>query len=124
MGALEVIASIFAILTLVKLGLFFLAPDIIKKHALWWFKRSKGLWLFEILAVLIVGYYVLTALTVIQVLSVLFLAHVLLGLFFLSYPKAMEKFYKDILKQGMRKALLPLLVYAGLSIWALYVLFL
>ena len=120
MGALETIAGIFAALTIVKLVLFFFKPDIMKNSFNWWMKK-KGLMMgLLVVLTLVLGYYVLANLTVVQVLASFFLGHLLLGWFFLSYPKSMEKFYKDVIKNGMRDALIPVLVYLALSIWALY----
>ena len=120
MGALETIAGIFAALTIVKLVAIFFKPSLMKNSFDFWMKK-KGLMMGLILVfTVVIGYFVLANMTVVQVLAAFFLGHMLMGLFFLSYPKSIEKFYKDVMKDGMKSALLPILVYLALSIWALY----
>ncbi len=123
MGAIEILAGVFAIATILKLAAFFWKPDLMKSSFNWWIKRTTLMWVIMLVCIGVVGYYVLTSLSVLQVLAVFFLTHFMLGLFFLSYPKAMEKLYKEIMKVGLKKAWLPMVLYLVLSVWALYVLF-
>ena len=126
MTPVEIIAAIFAVAVLVKLSFIAAKPE-------WWrdwmkvvIKRSKCLvWVYFALA-LIVGYYLLQSLTIVEVMASVVFGSLLMAMVLLQYPDAIIKIGRQMLKDRtslFAKAWLGIVVYAALAVWVLYVLF-
>ncbi len=127
MAAVEVLAGIFAVIILIKIiGIFGIGPQRWMKFAEVVYHHQKTAFLFMLILVVLVGYFVLSTLSVISLMVVLLFASLLLGMGLLPYGSALLTTGKKILKT--RKDLLKnfwfvLLVWLFLALWVLYTLF-
>ncbi len=130
MNALEIIALIFAISVIVKLFMFLFARDYMKKWMDCFVERTDLLMVLYAVMVVIVGYFVLfneaTRMTVIQVVSASTFALGVIGLTLISASKSgLKKMGKDMMsKPGLQKTAVGWIIWVGLALWVLYVLFL
>ncbi|MDP3919040.1 MAG: hypothetical protein Q8Q35_04030 [Nanoarchaeota archaeon] len=112
-----------AIIVLLKLLIFVLNPQWLDNLAKWMLNKFHVFqWIYFALTI-VLGYYILQHLAIIQVTAGVFLGAMLVGIFLLGYPKDMEKFYKTMLKQGLKSALPSVilwLVFAGLVLYSLF----
>ena len=72
----------------------------------------------------IIGYYVLSSLTIVEVAAVMMLMSGLMALFFIQYKKIMLQLLRESLSQDfLIKNWMSLLIWGLLAIWALYAVF-
>ena len=125
MTPIEILATVFAVLILVKVSIFAVRPET-------WMKVSEAIlnkkdWLTVPLLILagVVGYYVFTSLSVVEVAAVMLFASLLMSLFLLPY-------YDDVLKvkeffgrrsEMLRRSWWSLLIWVGIAVWVLYAVF-
>jgi len=123
MKFLETLAGIMAIVVLLKLLIFVLKPQWLETVAKWTLNKFHVFqWIYFALTI-VLGYYILQHLTIIQVTAGVFLGAMLIGIFLLGYPKDMENFYKTMLKQGLKSALPAVIlwfVFASLVLYSLF----
>ena len=121
MPAIEVLATIFAVLVLVKLLLFIFNPQLRIKIVESFFKANTTLLTVVYLALTaIVGYYVLSSLSIVEVGAVTLFVSGLFGLFFIQYKEIMIKLARESLKSGfLSKNWLSLLIWAVIAILVL-----
>ena len=122
MNPMEIISLVISILVLVKLLLFIVKPKILSDVGTKMSKNNKVITWSILAAIVVVGYYVLSSLTVVQVLPAIMLGHMILALSLFQYPKMYNAFIKEVFKDTS-KTWLVWLIWAGLSLWALYTLF-
>lgn len=126
MTPIEILATIFAILVLVKLLIVAINPKV-------WMKVAEAILsnytlttaVYLILAV-IVGYYIFANLNIVQVAAAMLLTSVLMGLTLVAYSKTMLKVAKEILgtrSDMFRKAWLAILIWVAIAVWVLYTVF-
>ena len=122
MNALEIISLIFAISVVIKLVIFLINPKWMLKAVDLVGKQNKLVLGFTVLSTLVLGYFVLTSLTIIQVIPAIFLGMCLMGIILFQYPKLYVKLAKDVLKER-NKFWWQWLIWLGLSGWIVYTLF-
>ncbi len=126
MTPIEVLASIFAVLVLFKLLLSIFNPQLrIKIAEAFLSKNPTTLTIIFLMLALLIGYYVFSSLSIVEVAAVMLFMSLLMGLFFIQYYKIMIKMLEDELKSRsdfLRKNWLSLLIWAGIAIWMLYAL--
>ena len=122
MNPMEIISLVIAILVLVKLLVFIIKPKLLSDMGTKMSKNNKVVKLTILAAMVIVGYYVFSSLSVIQVLPAILLGHMVLAFSFFQYPKLYNSYMKEIFKDTS-KTWLIWLIWAGLSLWVLYTLF-
>ena len=86
----EIIATILSVLILLKLVVFYLSPNSLKNLQKKMLANVKNTQIVYIVAILIVGYYVLQSLSPVDIGAVLLLSGLLIGLNFVSMPKPFE----------------------------------
>jgi len=124
MNPMEIISLVIAIMILLKLIVFIAKPDWLSKMASYILKMNNKVFVGLILVlIVVVGYFVLTTLTITQALPAILLGHMLLALLLVMYPKAYNNLTKVVFKDR-KNSWLMWLIWAGLSLWVLYVLFL
>ena len=86
----EIIATILSVLILLKLAVFYLSPNSLKNLQKKMLANVKNTQIVYIVAILIVGYYVLQSLSPVDIGAVFLLSGLLIGLGFVSMPKPFE----------------------------------
>lgn len=123
MTALEIIATIFATLILVKLVVVLMDPRV------WIDKVAKPLLgnppmataVYAILAV-VVGYYVFATLNIVDVAAVMAFTALVMGVGMIPYAKTLLKAAEEMSgtrSDLLRNAWLPILVWGGIALWVL-----
>lgn len=125
MTPIETLATIFAILVLFKLLIIVVSPKLrvtIAESILG--KNAAILTVTLLILTAIIGYYVLSSLTIVEVAAVMMLMSGLMALFFIQYKKIMLQLLRESLSQDfLIKNWMSLLIWGLLAIWALYAVF-
>lgn len=121
MNPLEILSLIFAIMIIVKFLVFLVKPDWLLKTAEK-LSHKKGIMngLFLVLVV-VLGYFVLSNLTITQVMPGILLGSTLVGAMMVQYPGYL-KLAKTMIKDK-KKVWLFWLIWLVLACWVLVVLF-
>ena len=123
MTAIEVIATIFAILVLVKLVVVLINPQ------LWMKKVAEPLLgnprlattVYGVLAI-VVGYYVLTRMYIANVAAVMAFTALVMGVSMIPYAKALLKMAEEMSATRadlLRNAWLPIVIWGVIALWVL-----
>ena len=125
LGALEVIVLVFVVLGLIKLLFVLFRPKLWLNFAKKIYASPTVLWVVELVLALIVFYYLLQSLTIVQIMAGIVLGALLTGLSFAFYAKeTMACASKLLKKKGFLKKMWPvMLVWLVLFIWTLAALF-
>ena len=127
MAAVEVLAGIFAVLILIKImGIFIVGPRKWMKMAEAVHQHKARVFILILILILVVGYFVLSALSVISLMALLLFASLLLGMGLLPYSAVLLTAGKKILATRvdvLRNFWFVLLVWLFLALWVLYTLF-
>jgi len=123
MAALEIIATIFALLIVVKIVVVLVNPQ------LWMKKVAEPLLGNPPLATavygglaIVVGYYVFTDLDIIDVAAVMAFTALVMGLGMLPYAKALLKTAEEMSatrSKLLRNAWLPIVIWVVIALWVL-----
>ncbi len=123
MTALEVIATILAVLVLVKISVVLVNPG------LWMKKVAAPIFDSPALATavyaglaIVVGYFVFASLTIVEVAAVMAFTALLMGLGMLPYAKPFLKIAEEMAanrSELLRNAWLPIVIWVGISLWVL-----
>ena len=120
MTAIEILATVFAVLVLLKLFFIIACPRL-------WLDLSRRilknyavtLTIYALLAV-VVSYYILAAIPVIEVAAVMLMTSLWVGLSFIAYPTMVLQLREEMLRQGLSRLALPLAIWGLFAIWVLY----
>ncbi len=123
MTALEIIATIFAIFVLVKMVVVLIDPQI------WMKKVAEPLLgnprlattVYGVLAI-VVGYYVLTRLYIVDVAAVMLFTALVMGVGMMPYSKALLKIAEEMSATRsdlLRNAWLPIVIWTVIALWVL-----
>ena len=122
MTPIETLATIFAILILFKLLIIIVSPKLrvtIAESIL--SKNAAILTITLLILTAIIGYYVLSSLTIVEVAAVMMLMSGLMALFFIQYKKIMLQLLRESLSPDFLMKNWPsILIWGLLAIWALY----
>jgi hypothetical protein len=123
MTALEVIATILAVLVLVKIAVVLVNPGL-------WIKNVAGP-IFDNSALatavyaglaIVVGYFVFASLTVVEVAAAMAFTALLMGVGMLPYAKPFLKIAEEMAAKRaelLRNLWLPIVIWVGISLWIL-----
>lgn len=122
MNAMEIITLVLGILVLLKLLTFLMKPKMLSNmgHAV--SKNSKMLAWGILCVVIVLGYFVLSDLTVVQAIPAILLGHTILALLLIQYPKAYDTLVVEMFRDT-KKSWLIWLIWVGLVLWAFYEMF-
>jgi len=127
MTPIEILATIFAVLVLFKLILSITNPKLRVKIAESFISTNTAVMIIVFLALTaIVGYYMLSSLTIVEVAAAMLFMSGLMGIFFIQYKGIMLKLLRESLKsreEFLRKNWLTFLIWAAIAVWVLYVVF-
>ena len=121
MTPIEILALIVAVITLIKMVFFLIKPDSLLKTAESIFK-CKALPFLYLIAAIIIGYFVFMELTIVQVFAAMFFLIPLIGMGIASFPKQTLALSKEVVKHR-EKIWYAFIIWTGLAIWTLVVLF-
>ena len=122
MTPIEILAAVFAILTLAKILILAIKPEALLKASEALLNRRDGMTIVCLILSAVVGYYVLTSVDIVEVAAVMLFTSLLMSLFLLPY-------YNDVLKikeffgrrsEMLRRSWWSLLIWIGLAVWVLY----
>ena len=125
MTPIEILAAVFAILTLAKILILAIKPEALLKASEALLNRRDGMTIVCLILSAVVGYYVLTSVDIVEVAAVMLFTSLLMSLFLLPY-------YNDVLKikeffwrrsEMLRRSWWSLLIWVGLAVWVLYKVF-
>ncbi|MGA7577331.1 MAG: hypothetical protein ACLQUW_07050 [Desulfobaccales bacterium] len=112
----KILASIFALIILLKLVFVLAAPQQ-------WMGFAAGLLGHQVLATVIyliligiTGYYIFSTLDLIDIALVMFLTSMLVGLAFIPYATQFISLNKQIVASGMGKAWLAMVIWLALAV--------
>ncbi len=123
MSPLEIIATIFAIIVLVKLIFLSLSARLWMKTVGAMLNYPVATTLIYLVLAGIVGYYVLSNIAIIQIAAVMLFTSLLGGIGLAPYSRVMLRLGEEILNEGVSKAWLSMLIWTLVAIWVLYTVF-
>jgi len=123
MSSLEILATIFAIIVLVKLIFLSLSARLWMKTVGAMLNYPLATTLIYLVLAGIVGYYVLSNIAIIQIAAVMLFTSLLGGIGLAPYSRVMLRLGEEILNEGVSKAWLSMLIWTLVAIWVLYTVF-
>lgn len=124
MTPIEIIATIFAVLILVKLFLIIASPKTrVKIAEMILSKNSTILTMIILILTAIIGYYIFNSFTIVDVAAVMMFLWGLMALFFIQYPKISIELARESSKSRdvfLRKNWLSILIWLAIAILVLY----
>lgn len=126
MSSLEIMALVFSLLILVKIiGLFILSPQRWMRMVVSIYRNKRLVLGVLVVFTVVVGYFILTTLSIITVMAALLFASLLLALGLIPYSSAFLTAAKKVLATRadlLKNFWLVLLIWLGLAVWVLVVL--
>ena len=119
MTPIEIIALITAIVIIVKALILIAKPKSINKFIDKFFK-SKAIPIFYLLLFLIVGYFLIQELTIVQIAAALTLSSLFIGMMYSMYHKEMAEFAKKMYNKKNWLVIFIMFLIAGIILWALF----
>ena len=125
MTPIEICALIFAILVLVKLIVISINPRKWMDLAETLLKSHGYFSIVYLILAVIVGYYLMQELTVIQIVSAMLFTMLLAGLTMMQYPGPILKLSRETLKDKkvLSKNWFSVLIWIAIAVYTLYLLF-
>ncbi len=120
MTSIEVLATIFAVLVLVKLAFIRTNPKAWMNFAQPILRNSVVALVVYLVLAAVVGYFIFSSMTIVQVGAVMLLTSLLMGVGLAPYSQLILKVGEEILTEGLGKAWLSMLIWTGISLWVLY----
>ena len=124
MTPIEVVATIFAVLILVKLFLITVSPKTrVKIAEVILSKNPTILTMIILILTVIIGYYIFKSFTIVDVAAVMMFLSGLMALFFIQYPKIGIELARESSKSRdvfLRKNWLSILIWLAIAILVLY----
>ena len=105
MTPIEILATIFAILVLVKLLIIAIRPASWMKISEAILKKSTLTTISYLVLAVIVGYYVLASLNIVQVAAVMLLTSILIALGWVPYSNSFSTVIKDLENSSLIKSM-------------------
>jgi len=119
MTPLEIIALITAIVIIAKAFVLIAKPKGISVFIDKFFKR-KGIPVFYFILFLIVGYFLIKELTIVQIAAALTLSSLFIGMMYSMYSKEMADFAKKMYNKKNWLVIFIMFLIAGIILWALF----
>jgi len=117
MTSIEILALIFALLTLTKLITISINPKKwigISRKIL---NNKAPVYIIYVILTVIVGYIVLSTIPIAEVGAVMVLVMLLVALSFLPYAKKLNIFSEDLIAGVIKKAWLPIIIWLVIAVW-------
>jgi len=120
MTSIEVLATIFAVLVLVKMAFIRTNPKAWMNFAQPILRNSVVALLVYLVLAAVVGYFIFSSMTIVQVGAVMLFTSLLMGVSLAPYSQLILKVGEEILTEGLGKAWLSMLIWTCISLWVLY----
>jgi len=120
MTSIEVLATIFAVLVLVKMAFIRTNPKAWMNFAQPILRNSVVALLVYLVLAAVVGYFIFSSMTIVQVGAVMLFTSLLMGVGLAPYSQVILKVGEEMLTEGVGKAWLSMLIWTGISLWVLY----
>ncbi len=120
MTSIEVLATIFAVLVLVKMAFIRTNPKAWMNFAQPILRNSVVAPLVYLVLAAVVGYFIFSSMTIVQVGAVMLFTSLLMGVGLAPYSQVILKVGEEMLTEGVGKAWLSMLIWTGISLWVLY----
>jgi len=120
MTSIEVLATIFAVLVLVKMAFIRTNPKAWMNFAQPILRNSVVALVVYLALAAVVGYFIFSSMTIVQVGAVMLFTSLLMGVGLAPYSQLILKVGEEILTVGLGKAWLSMLIWTGISLWVLY----
>jgi hypothetical protein len=120
MTSIEVLATIFAVLVLVKLAFIRTNPKAWMNFAQPILRNSVVALLVYLVLAAVVGYFIFSSMTIVQVGAVMLFTSLLMGVGLAPYSQVILKVGQEMLTEGVEKAWLSMLIWTCISLWVLY----
>ncbi len=120
MTSIEVLATIFAVLVLVKLAFIRANPRAWMNFAQPILRNSVVALLVYLVPAAVVGYFIFSSMTIVQVGAVMLFTSLLMGVGLAPYSQVILKVGEEMLTEGVGKAWLSMLIWTCISLWVLY----
>lgn len=120
MTSIEVLATIFAVLVLVKMAFIRTNPKAWMNFAQPILRNSVVALLVYLVLAAVVGYFIFSSMTIVQVGAAMLFTSLLMGVGLAPYSQVILKVGEEMLTEGVGKAWLSMLIWTGISLWVLY----
>ena len=120
MTSIEVLATIFAVLVLVKMAFIRTNPKAWMNFAQPILRNSVVALLVYLVLAAVVGYFIFSSMTIVQVGAVMLFTSLLMGVGLAPYSQVILKVGQEMLTEGVEKAWLSMLIWTCISLWVLY----
>ena len=119
MTSIKILATIFALAVLVKLALIIIRPNLWMKVVDVILKNYVRTMVVYLVLAAIVGFYVLTNLSIVDVAAVMLFTSLLGGVSLAPYSTSLKKLQEEVMSVGLGKTWLPMLIWGLLALWIL-----
>ncbi len=120
---IQLFATIISVLIIIKFLFFLFNKQAWMNFAKKIYTNNTITWLFGILA-LIVLYYLLKTMSIINILAASLFTALLMGMAFAAYGNEFIKMGEKMLKKGLPASVwINFIIWLVLSVWALYIIF-
>ena len=125
MTPIEALATIFALLILIKISIIFLNPKVWLKVDKTLLKPNPITTVIYLALIVVTGNYIFESMNVVEVAAVMMFVSLLMCLSYIPYYKIMMGLTKKVLmeKDCLKKAWLSILIWVSLAIWVLYTIY-
>ena len=121
--AVEWLALIIAVLSLVKIGFVLIKPKVWMNLATKFWKNPKTVGIFSLILSAVVLYFLLQEITIVQIFATLLFFILLMAMGFAPYIKGIISTSRKNIKKIIREQRVYLLVWLVLIIWVLWEIF-
>jgi len=119
MTSLEILALLFALFILIKLITIFINPKKWIGFAKAILKNTIPVYIVYLALTILVGWIVLSNVSIVEVGAVTLFVSLLIALSFLPYAKKLIVFSDDLMTGIIKKAFLPIIIWLVLAVWML-----
>ena len=119
MTSIKILATIFALAVLVKLALIIIRPNLWMKVVDVILKNYVRTMVVYLVLAAIVGFYVLTNLSIVDVAAVMLFTSLLGGVSLAPYSTSLKKLQEEVMSVRLGKTWLPMLIWGLLALWIL-----
>jgi hypothetical protein len=120
MMAKKILASIFAVVILLKLIIWIMNPGAWMGGVEWLLGHNVLLMSIYLALIIITGYYALSSVDLIDIAVVMFLTSLLVAISLVPYSATLLKLREEIVTVGLGQAWLAVLIWGALAVAVLY----
>jgi len=123
MTPIKVLATIFAFAVLAKLTFLIVKPDLWMGFVGVFLKNYTMTIIIYLALAAIVGYFILTSISITDVAAVMLFTSLLIGIALVPYSTSLLKIAEEAMSTGLGKAWISMVIWGSLALWVLYAVF-